>query len=301
MYNKKDRMRGKDIMNDTAEKEIVYQFDILEPESFYTKPALGKRAKIQYMLIQIICLTAVIETIVLMCMDHSSSKFIWLIVPTVYVFHGIKTLLIAPKKRKKNYKKIHDENEDLYSYTFYTDCVNVKTQTMEATFKYDSAEGYLENEEQLIVFFSLKRGFTIDKNQCTEEYINFIKNFVPKDKQKKIEKKNAKIFIFRLSVLVILAIILGGFIGIHHYVSKNTYYLKYPNTTYESFLACLEYGTIDDVLIINDKYIEYTFTGRDEDEKYYTVCSNDIDHLIRTLNDEDVSWETKNAKFCDYE
>lgn len=285
-------------MGDLPEKEVIYQFDMVEPESFYTKPILRKHAKIIFFLANIVILIIIIESIILFLLDNYS--MIWSFIPFFCAFNVIETLLINPKKRKKNYRKIHAENEDFYSYKFYDDRVNVKTPTMEATFKYDTAERYFENDELLMIQFSLKRGFIIDKKQCTDEQIDFIKNIVPKSKQAAVEKKFYIKFIPLISFFIVIAILFGRSIGYHNHVNKNTYYLTYAGTTYASFVACLEHGTVDDVLIINDTYIEYTFTGHDKDERYYTVCSGDIEDLIRMMNDKYVYWESKSAEYIEY-
>ena len=285
-------------MESTPEKEILYQIDIVQPESFYTKPLLGKKAKIRFFAIQLLICIIIIESIIMVFLDRTLSRLIWMTVPVVCIIHAVKTLFIKRKKRKEAYEKVLAENENHYSYTFYTDYVNVKTPSLEDNFKYSTAEGYVENEETMTIIFSLNRGFTLDKKQCSQELIDFIKGLVPIEKQKKINKKSKLKHIIAVSVIALVAILHGCTIVGLSYIRNNTYYLKSPGSTYESFLACLEHGTVDDVLIIKDRYVEYTYTGREEDKRYYTICSEDINELIEYLNYYDVTWKKSNAKYC---
>ncbi|WP_155250205.1 hypothetical protein [Ruminococcus flavefaciens] len=44
--------------------------------------------------------------------------------------------------------------------------------------------------------------------------------------------------------------------------------------------------------------MEYTYTEHDKDERYYTVCPNNIKKLKTELDDENISWQSKDAKYC---
>lgn len=278
-------------MNDTSEKEIVYKFDMHYPESAYTRPLYGKQSRKHFMIIQIVIMIIVIEAIILMIIDHSSSRIFFGIVPLAVVLHGVKSLLIAPNKRRKYYKKVHAENEDFYSCTFFTDCVNLKTPTVDATFNYDSAEYYTEDAERLMIFFTLGRSVTIVKNQCNTEQLEFFRNIVPEESQRKKEKKNFRSFLVKFVVMTLIAIFYAFLIYSYNYINKNAYYPEYPCTTYESFEECLNAGTIEDVVIIKNKYIEYTYTGRMKNERYYTVYSGNTAQLEQILENADVNWK----------
>ncbi len=280
-------------MIDVSEKEIVYAFDMRNPESSYTKPIFGKRSRIILILLFIALLVIAVESVVLMAIDRSSLGIFWAIVPIVIAFDGVKVFLILPHKRRKHYEKVHAENEDLYSYTFYTDCVKIQSPSVDAVLDYDSAEYYAEDADRLRIVFSLGRSIDIDKTQCDEEKLAFFRNIVSKDSQKKARKKSCQKFMIRLIAAILVAVLYAFQIAEIVNINKHAYYPEYQNTTYESFEACLAEGTIKDVVIINDKYVEYTFMNFTGDERYYTVCFGDIDHLIQKLNNADVNWEKK--------
>lgn len=280
-------------MIDVSEKDIVYAFDMRNPESSYIKPIFGKQSRKFLMLILIVILVIVAESVILMVIDRSSFGIFWVIVPLMLAFYGVKAFWILPHKRRKYYEKVHAENEDLHSYTFYTDRVKIQSPAIDAVLNYDFAEYYAEDTDRLKIFFTLDRSIIIDKNQCDEEKLEFFRNIVSKENQKKARKNNFKKFIIHLTVLTLVAIMYAFQIAELVYINKHAYYPEYQNTTYESFEACLDEGTIKDVVIINDKYVEYTFMNYTGDERYYTVCSGNIDHLIQKLDDADVNWETE--------
>ena len=278
-------------MIDVSEKEIVYAFDMRNPESSYTKPIFGKRSRIILLLLFIALLVIAVESVVLMAIDRSSLRVFWLIVPIMIAFDSAKVFLILPHNRRKHYKKVHAENEDFYSYTFYTDCVKIQSASVDAVLDYDSAEYYAEDADRLRIVFSLGRSIDIDKTQCNEEKLAFFRNIVSKESQKKFQKNSCKKLIIHLIVAIFVAVMYAFQIAEIVNTNKHAYYPEYQNTTYESFEACLNEGTIKDVVIINDKYVEYTFINYTGDERYYTVCPDEIEHLIQKLDDADVNWE----------
>lgn len=275
------------MMDDASAKEILYEFDMCNPKSCYTKPLYGKRSAKYAILINILCLLMAIEGIILMILDRSASRIWWGVIPLFVIIYSVAVL----DKRRKNYEKIHAAMEDCHSYTFYNDCVKVEGQTVKATFKYDTAEYYMEDAERFVITFPFGRAIAFDKKQCGEEKLEFFRSLVPQDNQKKAEKKNSQKLLVRFAALMLYAIFLTLTIGRYVYINKYHYASEYQNTTYESFEACLNAGTITDVVIINNKYIEYTYTGRMEDERYYTVCSGDIDELIQKLEYANVNWK----------
>ena len=72
-----------------------------------------------------------------------------------------------------------------------------------------------------------------------------------------------------------------------------SYGSRYPKTTYESFLACLDAGTVKDVEIIHNRYAEYTFTGRGTDERLYTIIEGDFRILTDLLDAKGVEWHDR--------
>ncbi len=280
-------------MLDVSEKEIVYAFEMRDPESSYLKPLYGKHSRKFLVLTLIAMLVLVVESVIMIVIDHSSSRLLWLLIPIFYAFYAVKAFLILPHKRRKYYEKVCEQNEDLLAYTFYTDCVKIQSSSTETVYQYDSAEYYAEDAERLRIVFALDRMIDIDKSQCDEEKLAFFRTIPSDESQKKARKKTFQSWVICLVALMIIAIFVAFEIAEQVHINQNAYYPEYQNTTYESFEACLSEGTIKDVVIINDKYVEYTFMNYTGDERYYTVCPGEIEHLIQKLDDADVNWETE--------
>ena len=143
-----------------------------------------------------------------------------------------------------------------------------------------------------MIVFPFNKAINIEKSQCNEEQLAFFRNIVPEGNQKKTEKETAKKF-FAISFLMVLyTVLLAVIIVVRVNTNARAYNPEYLETTYISFEACLDAGTVKDIVIINNKFIEYTFIGRGEDERYYTVYSgDDIDQLTEKLDSLDVSWK----------
>ncbi len=280
-------------MNNDSEKEIVYEFEMYTPKSSYIKPLYGRKSKKYIVLTRIMMMLIAAECIAIMSFGYYSSSYIWGIIPLLIILYFIVNFIILPCKRKKLYEKIHTAGEDFFSYVFYSDCVNIKNSTVEATLNYDTAEYYAEDNERLMIVFPFNRTITIDKTQCDEEKLDFFRNIVPKENQKKAEKKSSRKLIIRLSLNILYAVLLAVLLGVCIHADSNHYISEYQCTTYESFEACLDAGTIKDVVIVKNKYVEYTYTGRMEEERYYTVCSDDIENLIEKMDNADVNWKSE--------
>lgn len=142
-----------------------------------------------------------------------------------------------------------------------------------------------------MIIFPFNRKVIIDKKQCDEEKLAFFRNIVSEKNQKKTEKKTSIKFFLSSAIIVFYAVLFAVIIAIHVNINAHSYNPEYPNTTYVSFEACLNAGTVKDIVIIQNKYVEYTFTGNEEDEKYFTVYSGDIDQLTEKLDNADVNWK----------
>lgn len=272
-------------MNTDTEKEVIHEIDICLPKYCYLKTLYGKTSRKFVLPMRIIFFIIAIEWLILICLDKEYAKIgvsFAVIIVFILIFSFITT--------RKNYKKIHASKEDCHTYTFYSDRVKIKTPTIEAVYNYDTAEYYAEDKKRLMVIFNLNRSVTIDKSLCDEEKLDFIRSIVPEEKQKKNEKKTLIKQIINLIFCLLIVITLAVAITAHIYLEKNRYNPEYPSTTYESFIGCLEHGTITDVVIIKDKFVEYTYTGYEEDERFYTTC-DDIDKLIEKMEELDVDWE----------
>lgn len=176
-------------MYEDAGKEIVYEFSMRTPESFYLHPTYEKRYRKYVILIRIRILVIVAEHFLLMVLDHGDDSFVWGIVPLLGLLYCVTAFLVEPHLRKKRYDKLHAAKEDCYTYTFYTDSVRLKTPTAEVTLAYDTAEFYAEDDERFMLFFPFDRRLTIDKRQCDEERLMFFRSIVPIDRQEKSREK----------------------------------------------------------------------------------------------------------------
>ncbi|MCR5601978.1 MAG: hypothetical protein K6G33_14725 [Ruminococcus sp.] len=257
-------------MTNIQEQEPIYYFDLQLPEYIYTKQQLGKPLKKFFIITEAAQAIIAIELIILTFISRSSFKSLYALLAAYFVISIIGKLILTPYTHKKNYKKIHAANEDQLSYTFYPDRVILKTPTSERELAYNTANYYHENPPVISVFFLFNKNFTIEKSQCTDEQLNFIRNIVPADKQKKHNRKLSLIMggLAAVSLLLTLFSTKGLFELIN--INKNTYELKYPYTASAAFESSLGNGNISDVVIIRGKYIEFTYTGHSKDEKYYT-------------------------------
>lgn len=225
-------------------------------------------------------------------MDKYSARTSWIILLILIFIFCVLDRILPRINTIKQYEKIHAAKEDCYSYTFYNDYAKIKSPTVEVTLNYDTAEFLVENDERLMIVFPFNRAINIEKSQCDEEKLAFFRNIVPEENQKKTDKKTAKKFFANSFPMVLYTVFLAVIIVMRVNTNARAYYPEYLETTYISFEACLDAGTVKDIVIINNKFIEYTFIGRGEDERYYTVYSgDDIDQLTEKLDSIDVSWK----------
>lgn len=279
-------------MSNENEKEIVYEFDTCISKDSYIKPLYGKISRKHIIPRRILSLLIIVEVTALIILDKSSARAWWIILLICIFIFCVLGRVLQRNNAIKQYEKIRAAKEDCYSYTFYNDCAKIKSPTVEVTLNYDTAEFFAENDERLMIVFSFNRAINIEKSQCDEEKLAFFRNIVPEENQKKTEKETAKKSFAISSLLVLYTVLLAVIIVVRVNINAHAYYPEYLETTYISFEACLDAGTVKDIVIINNEFIEYTFIGRGEDERYYTVYSgDDIDQLTEKLDSIDVSWK----------
>lgn len=274
-------------MSDELEKEVVYKLDICVSKDNYMKPLYGKISR-KYKVFQRITVILIIAEIIALMILDKSTIIRWSPILVLYVIFRF----ILYYNKIKRYEKLHAAKEDRFSYTFYSDSVKLKNSALEATLKYDTAEYYAEDNERMMIVFPFDRGIYVDKSQCDEEMLAFFRSIVPEENHKKVEKKTAVKSFIVSAAIALYAALLAVLIVMRVNLNANSYAPKYPESTYISFEACLDYGSVKDVVIIKNKYVEYTYTGRGEDERYYTVYpDDDIDWLTNKLNALDVDWK----------
>ena len=279
-------------MGDDLKKEIIYEFDTYISKDRYIKPLYGKVSRKHIVLHNILIPLTMAEITALTIIDKSSVRLVWIIVLIFLFIIRVPGRILKRSGAKKQYEKIHAAGEDRFSYTFYNDSVRIKNSTAEVTLKYDTAEFYAENDKRLRIIFPFNRAIDIEKNQCDEEMLAFFKKIVPEENQKKVAKKTARKLFVLSSLWILYTIFFAVIIAVRVNANARAYDPEYLETTYLSFDACLDKGTITDVVIINNKFVEYTFTGHGEDERYYTVYpDDDIGWLTKKLDRLGVSWE----------
>lgn len=278
-------------MGDEAEKEIIYEFETCLSKDSYVKPLYGKVSRKFIIPNHILDYLVMAETAALAILDKSSVRIVWIILLAFFIFTKVLGRIIVNRNVIKQYERIHAAKEDCCTYTFYNDCVKVKGTVVEATLNYETAEFLAENNERLMIVFPFDRSINIYKSQCDEEMLAFFRRIVPEESQKKTEKKTAKKFFVSTALSVLYAVLLAVMIVLR--INQNArYHPEYVETTYISFEACLYTGTVDDIVIVDNKYIEYTYTGRGEDERYYTVYSgDDINLFTEILDGMCVNWK----------
>ena len=275
-------------MSDELEKEVVYKLDICVSKDNYMKPLYGKISRKYSVFRRITAIIILAETAALLILDRSAAIIIWSIILVLFVVLGCA----AHFDKIKRYEELCAAKENCFSYTFYSDSVKIENPTIEATVNYDTAEFYAEDSERMMIFFPFDRGICVFKSQCDEEMLAFFRRIVPEENQKKVEKKTAVKFFISSAVVFLFAVVLAVMIIKQVDINANFYDPKYPASTYMSFEACLDHGTVKDVVIVKNKYVEYTYTGSGEDERYYAVYPNDdIDRLTDKLDALDVDWE----------
>lgn len=278
-------------MSDEAEKEIVYELETCISKDIYVKPIYGKISRKYKTLNRVLDFLVLAELAALAILDKSSVRVVWIILFAFIFFTCFLLRFIMYRGAIKQFEEIQSAKENFVTYTFYRDCVKVKGPIVEAILNYETAEFFAENNEQLMVIFPFNRQICVEKKQCDEEMLAFIRNIVRQENQKKVEKKTAKKFLVSSCLGVLYTVLLAVMIAVKINVNAHAYNSEYVETTFTSFEGCLYYGTVKDIVIIDDKYIEYTYTGRGEEERYYTVYSGDnISQFTEILDIMDVTW-----------
>ena len=195
------------------EKEIICQFNFRKPKYFYTKPIYSNHLKklfLIFKILSIICTIAIIVLFLMLIFNPVSSFYSMLVIPVLLLAYTVKDCIITPLLMRKKYKKVHAENEDLITYIFYSDSVNIKTPTLNTTCNYSKVDHYMEDSKRLALFFALGRNLAVEKSSCTEEQLNFIRNIVPEEKQKKYKKKSSIMLIIYILLYCIAIFYIGS-------------------------------------------------------------------------------------------
>ena len=289
-------VKGENMNNDT-EKEIIYEFDAVTPKSAYTKILYGRissKFRIPLIVFQVI---SDAEIIVMFLLSRTYLKYFWILM-AIFLLFTYYVRFSAFRVRQKNYKKIHEANEDCYTYTFYDDSVKIKNTSVESVLKYSDAEYHAEDKKRIIIVFPFNRSISLEKELYSDEQLDFFRSIVPEQKQKKFEKKTLIRFIIKTLVNIVISVVLAvsifRLVKLNAEIKAESYHSQYTNTTFESFEGCMNYGLIRDVVIIKDKYIEYTYIGNDEETRYSTKCPDGkLDDLKEKMDKLDVEWKNK--------
>lgn len=259
------------------EKEIIYTFEACHPEQRDTKTAFVKPARLPLLLGKFLIPVVMAEMLVLSVLDQKDAGT-WSVLLICIAFLYVFVLVILPQKAKKRYLKIHAAGEDRIAYTFYADSVRLKSPTAEALLEYSKAEYYMENDRFLMICFTLGRRVTIDKQNCDAEQLAFFKAIVPLERQRKKEKTAAISGWLSFTAVILYIFLLACEIKLSANPRTNSGASQYPSSTYESFVGCLKDGHVKDV-VVKEHYLEYTFTGHSEDERFSAYYNGDLSEL----------------------
>lgn len=274
-----------------AQKEIIFQVEMQDPEYGHVKPVYGAVSSKFKIVLNILYAIFGLETIAIAILEPGSLGIAYCIAAGIVIGAFLLIYVVMPGRRKKTYKQMQAAGELDHRYTFYQDCVNVKGKIGEATLKYDTAQYYAENAYAMVVVFQFGKSIVLDKSKCSDEQLKFIRSVVPESSLKAAQSKSLRKMITRVVVVVIAICLLST--TIYTYATNYPIHTEYAATTYVSFSGCVKEGNIKDVVIIQKKYVEYTFTGRGNEERYYTVLDGSLDELIDMLDKYDVNWEFK--------
>lgn len=281
-------------MCDETKNEIIYELETCIPKDSYIKPLYGRISRKYIILRRVLTLLIAAGVAVLAVLNKSSVRTIWIILLICILIFNVLVRVMRRKNSTKHYEKIHAAKEDCLHYTFYKDHAIVKSPTVEVKLNYDTAEFLAENDKRLMINFPFNQAINIEKSEHDEEQLAFFRSIDPEEKQKKTEKDAARRFFMVSFLMLVYTVILAVVVALTVKANARTNHPEHHETTYVSFEACLYDGTVDDIVIINNKYIEYTFFGREEAERYFTIYSgNDIDSLTEIFDGLSVSWESK--------
>lgn len=193
--------------NKTGIKEPRYTLEMTIPEKAYTKVTMDKATTVFYAIRVIIDALIFIMTVILYVTDMFGFKTVYFGIFVFFIVYLCLIYIATPVKRKKLFKQIEERRENEVTYSFFDEEMKYKSPSAELTLQYEDAEYYAENDEFLIVAFKLKRNLAVEKSQCSPELLDFIRNMVSAEKQKKAERKYL-FKVIRKDVLELLLVII---------------------------------------------------------------------------------------------
>lgn len=281
-------------------KKEVFTVETQLPMKCFTKPIIGDEESKYYKIINVLIPILIAETIYLIVIANPTMRAMWLIVLMLIAAFVVYNLVIRPSARKEEYKRIRNNGEDEVSYTFYTDCMKLEVAGKESILRYDSAEYCTESEEFLMIMFPGKKSVILDKSECSEDRIDFLKNVVSEEKntahRKDISSKMLLIIIVMAAYMIMQVVCIVQLSKARSIADEYEYMTRYQQTTYESFIDCVEIGAVKDVVIYDSIYVEYTYVDEGKEKRYYTEYYGDEDILAKILNNYSINWEKKTTE-----
>ena len=174
-----------------------------------------------------------------------------------------------PKSIKRTFGILSDNNENDNQYDLYEDHIIRINPTGTVIIKYDQINWISEDINHICFFIPVNKVIIIDKASCETAAIDYIKSKVDEAKISKSRKafKKKSIIVWALGIYIALSTI---FI-----IWVNKPFNDYPYSTYESFVDCLEYGSVDEVTFheepLKTKTITYRFVNGKSEEYFNTV------------------------------
>lgn len=201
--------------------------------------------------------------------------------------------VVLPKNIKRTFGILSDNNENDNQYDLYEDHIVRINPTGTAVIKYDQINWINEDNRFICFFIPVNKVIIVDKELCDAEAIEFIKSKVDKNKVEKSRKafKRKSIIIWTFGILIIIFTV---FI-----IWLNKPLNDYPYSTYESFVECLDHGSVDEVTFnekpLKTKTITYRYVNKESKEYYNTVPPKgyDKDKLLELIEKRDITYQEK--------
>ena len=284
-----------DVPGQEPKRDVVFKLDVQIPAKAYLKPIRGRVSSKFNIIMNVLLAIDICMMLALAIIAPPKHKTWWIVLLCLFTAYIIFMEIFIRNRRKKEYLKLVAARENEVVYTFYADGVNVKNPNIEGNLLYENAEYYAETKDFFVIVFQLSRNVIIEKSQCSEWQLEFLRNVVSEKNQKAIEKKALISGLIKMILMIAYIAMLSYSVvqiaRIRKVMNSYEYTTEYEYTTYDSFIDCVGAGTIKDVAIYEDRFIEYTFFGRGYDERYYTSYDGDISVLTMILDSRYVNWK----------
>lgn len=190
---------------------------------------------------------------------------------------------IYPRSVKKTYEYLEKNNENIGHYDFYKDRLERISTNGTAIYKYDQFVVCKEDEQNIAAYLPMRKMVMIPKNMCDEEFLQFFRQTVSDEQKKKYQRsvRNRNIELTILMVFICFIVAWSAY--------SNRPINQYPYSTYESFVGCVRWRSVDEVTI-HDDIVTYKYIGDGHSEYYNAKIKGNKEELIEILDEYDIPW-----------